>query len=54
MALLRKELLSNRDTVVKSAVTIYPHVKSIRIFEDVFKDVIINVVEAFVRKSSDF
>ena len=28
--------------------------KSIRIFEDVFKDVIINVVEAFVRKSSDF
>lgn len=54
MALLRKELLSNRDTVVKSAVTIYPHVKSIRIFEDVFKDVIINVVKAFVRKSSDF
>lgn len=54
MALLRKELLSNRDTVVKSAVTIYPHVKSIRIFEDVFKDVIINVVDAFVRKSSDF
>jgi hypothetical protein len=54
MALLRKELLSNRDTVVKSSVTIYPHVKSIRIFEDVFKDVIINVVEAFVRKASEF
>ena len=53
MALLRKELLSNRDTVIKSAVTIYPHVKSIRIFEDVFKDVIINVVEAFVRKASE-
>lgn len=28
--------------------------KSIRIFEDVFKDVVVNVVEAFVRKSSDF
>lgn len=28
--------------------------KSIRIFEDVFKDVIINVVEAFVRKASEF
>ena len=54
MALIRKELISNRGTVVKSAVTIYPHVKSIRIFEDVFKDVVINVVEAFVRKSSEF
>lgn len=54
MALLRKELLSNRDTVVKSAVTIYPHVKSIGIFEDVFKDVVVNVVEAFVRKASEF
>ena len=54
MALIRKELISNRGTVVKSAVTIYPHVKSIRIFEDVFKDVVINVVETFVRKSSEF